>query len=79
MMDIAKQAMRKTHKRLETLALKGDGKPVTIDLVTEFNNMTARILLMCAIGEDVTEMEIDYWQGGKVIKKSLSDALRETF
>ena len=34
---------------------------------------------MCALGEDVTDLEIDYWKGGKVSKKSLADALRECF
>jgi hypothetical protein len=52
---------------------------VHFNLVTEFNKMTARVMLMCALGEDVTDMEIDYWKNGKVTKKSLSDALRECF
>ena len=63
MMDIAKGAMRKTHKRFE--ALVPEGGKTTIDLITEFTNMTARILLMCALGEDVTEQMIDYWADGK--------------
>ena len=49
------------------------------NLVTEFNKMTARIMLMCSLGEDVTDMEIDYWKNGQVSKKSLSDAMRQCF
>jgi hypothetical protein len=77
MMDIAREAMRKSHRRFETL-LKGKGK-VTIDLVTEFNNMTARILLMCALGEDITEQLVWYYSGGMKEKMMLADAMRLTF
>ena len=62
--------MSKTHARLESLT-QGKSESVPINLGTEFNRMTARILLMCAVGEDVSEMEIDYWQDGQVVKKSL--------
>jgi hypothetical protein len=48
--------------------------------VTEFNNITARILLTCALGEDVTEQLIDYyWNDGKKEQIMLADALRLTF
>ena len=78
MIEIAKEAMAKTHARLDSLT-QGKSESVPINLVTEFNKMTSRVLLMCAIGEDVTDLEIDYWQDGQTIKKSLSDALRQTF
>ena len=48
--------------------------------MTEFNNITARILLTCALGEDVTEQLIDYyWDDGKKEQIMLADALRLTF
>ncbi len=77
MFEIAKQAMSKTHLRFETL-LEGKEK-ISIDLITEFNNMTARIMLMCALGEDVTELKVDFWEGGKKRQEALADAMRLTF
>lgn len=77
MFEIGKQAMRKNHERFENL-VRGEGK-TTIELITEFNSMTARILLMCALGEDVTDQIVDFWKDGKKIKLTLGNALRLTF
>ena len=41
--------------------------------------MTSRILLMCALGEDINDDTIDFWEDGKLIKKSVSLALKDTF
>ena len=41
--------------------------------------MQARILLICALGEDLGEREVDFWRGGRLEKRSLPEVLRETF
>ena len=40
--------------------------------------MFVRILLICALGEDVSQHQIDYWKHGKLIKVSVAYSLRET-
>ena len=41
--------------------------------------MFVRILLVCALGEDCSETQIDYWENGKLIKVNVAYSLRETF
>lgn len=41
--------------------------------------MNIRILLICALGEDISELKIDYWHKGKLEKRSIPFSLRETF
>lgn len=41
--------------------------------------MQVRILLMCALGEDVADRELDYWSSGRCEKRCVSFILRETF
>ena len=40
--------------------------------------MFVRILLVCGLGEDVSEYQIDYWVGGKLTKVNVGYSLRET-
>ena len=44
-----------------------------------FNNVLARILLVCALGEDVSQQEVNFWDHGVLKKVSLAHSLRETF
>lgn len=41
--------------------------------------MFVRILLTTALGEDVSQQQVNYWQGGKLTKVSVAYSLRETF
>ena len=41
--------------------------------------MSARILLNCALGEDISERKIPYHHGGKVEQKFVSFVLLQTF
>ena len=34
---------------------------------------------MCALGEDISQEQIDYWHNGKLEKRNLSFSLRQTF
>ena len=41
--------------------------------------MFVRILLVCALGEDVSQEQINYWENGKLTKVNVAYSLRETF
>lgn len=41
--------------------------------------MQVRILLTCALGEDISDLELDYWHNGRLEKRCISFILRETF
>ena len=77
MIDLAKTSMRKTLVSFKKLA--SAGPRTTIDIVAETSMMQVRILLLCALGEDLSEQEVDFWQSGRLEKRSLPEVLRETF
>ena len=54
-----------------------DFKP--IDIMEFISNMMARVMLMCALGENVTDDLVDYYEGGRVTQKTLGFSLRSTF
>ena len=78
MLEIAKQAIRKTVKSLKK-HVDANGPKAEIDIMEAISTMMARIMLMCALGEDITDQSIDYWEGGKLLRKSMAFSLRETF
>ena len=77
MIDLAKTSVRRTLTSFKKLA--SAGPRTTIDLVEETSMMQVRILLICALGEDFSEHEVDFWQSGRLEKRSLPEALRESF
>lgn len=79
MIDIARVAMRKTHKQFAAVIDKSGGPRATIDIIDHVLQMTSRILLMCALGEDISDEVIDFWENGKLVKKSMNLALKDTF
>ena len=60
MVEIGKQAVVTTVKRFEQIAEKGNPK-AEIDIMEEIGMMTARILLVCALGVDCAEEPVDFW------------------
>jgi len=79
LVEIARESVRYSREHLKAKIKKSDGEPVRINLITEFSDVFVRILLMCALGEDVSKQEVDYWENGKCTKRSVSFVLRETF
>ena len=77
MIELAKVSMRHTLKAFKKLA--SAGPQTSVDIVSLTSMMTSRILLMCALGEDVSERQLDYWKGGKLEKQSVAFILRQTF
>ena len=65
--------MKKTIKRWKGL---GGGKPKTrFDFMEEMQIMSGRIQLTCALGEDISEMLIPYWNNGRVEMRQINFVL----
>ncbi len=45
----------------------------------EVNTMTTRILLVCALGVDIADDEVDFWVGGRLEKRKVGFSLLQTF
>jgi hypothetical protein len=50
-----------------------------MDMIAEITKMFIRIIFMCAFGEDLTDLELDYIEGFKTTKKTLPFVLRNVF
>ena len=79
MVEIARESVRFSRDHLKNITQKADGQKARINLINEFSDIFVRILLMCALGEDISQKQVDYWQNGKLQKQSVSFVLRETF
>lgn len=78
MIETAKDCMRGTLDRwIKKTQLSGGS--ARIDLINEISLMFTRIILKCAIGETLDDVEIDYWVNGVNIKKDVPYSLRHTF
>ena len=51
----------------------------TIEIISEISKITASVILTCALGEDISDWKIDFWEGGKCTKKDTLYCLRWTF
>ena len=79
MIEIARESVRFSINHLKKLVKDSNGEKTQIDLIEEVSKMNIRILLICALGEDISELKIDYWHKGKLEKRSIPFSLRETF
>ena len=77
MVDIAKESVRTTHKRWKRINDEQPDKPFAI--MDEISMMSSRILLNCALGEDISERLIPYHHKGKVEQKMISWVMLQTF
>ena len=50
-----------------------------MDIVEEIARFSNKVLLTCVLGEDIGDTMLDYWIEGKLVKKDVSFALRDTF
>jgi cytochrome P450 len=77
MCNIAKDAMQTTISQWRKTI---NDQPRTIfNFIEEMQNSSARVLLSCALGEDLSETNVDYHCNGKVEKRHISFVLRQTF
>ena len=54
MIEIARDSMKKSINRLRDIQAAAKSQKADIDLMYEINNVFVRILLTCALGEDVS-------------------------
>ena len=74
MCNIAKDAMQTTISQWRKTI---NDKPRTqFNFIEEMQNSSARIILSCALGEDLSETTVDYHCNGKVEKRHLSFVMR---
>lgn len=77
LVELARESVRFTVNQLKGIIAKSPkGKAAEIDLIHEMSVMLVRILLVCALGEDVGGQEINYWKNGKLIKVNVAYSLR---
>ena len=54
LVEIARESVRFSREQLKAKIEKSGAESVRINLITEFSDVFVRILLMCALGEDVS-------------------------
>ena len=79
LVEIARESVRFSVDQMKSRIRDQKTPKTEINLITEFSDIFVRILLMCALGEDVSRQSIDYWVNGKCEKVKVSYSLRETF
>ena len=77
MVEIAKESVRTTINRWKKLNNGEPGKQFAI--MDEMQIMSSRILLNCALGEDISERTIPFRRNGKVTEMNISKAMLITF
>lgn len=78
MVEIAKESVRST---INSWNKECENKPegTIIQLISETSKLQSRIILRCAIYEDLTDTYLDYWSNGKTIKKSVPEFMHTMF
>jgi cytochrome P450 len=73
LVEISKECMRKTQIRWK--AITGGSQRRRFDFQEEMQIMSGRILLSCALGEDISELEIPYRFKGRVEMRQINFVL----
>lgn len=76
MMDIVRDCMR---QRVEEIREQFVNTRKEMDLIAEVSKTLIKILLSCAFGEDLSNIEIDYYINGVKTRQKISFVLREVF
>lgn len=50
-----------------------------MDLIGQISKTFVKVLLTCAFGEDLSDEDLDYYEGGVKTRKKLGFVLREVF
>lgn len=72
------EVLEKTVPHLKEICRENGGQS-EVNIIKEISNMMTSILLRCAMGTDISCLQIDYWEDGKLQKRDLSYALRNSF
>jgi len=78
MLEIARESMRKSLKKLKNLTASSESGTVEINMIKEVSDIFVRIIFMCIFGEDVSDQKVDFWRNGKLEKVTLAESFRET-
>jgi len=79
MIDTVRGCLVESIERIESLP-KTEGKGTRINLMSELSRIQVKILLKCAIGEDLSDHVADFvMENGTVEKKDIPYILRQTF
>ena len=54
------------------------GKGRTFDIMDEILKTATEIIFTCAMGEDISSWEIDFWENGKCSKRDATFVMRHT-
>ena len=76
MVKTAAGAVKHTIKGLEQ-RIKENGPE--INMIDEISKLSVKVLLTCALGKDISGQDIDFWEHGRVSKRSIAFVLRDTF
>lgn len=76
MVKLATGVVQKFCKELDVRVSKDT---IRVDIVEEIARFSNKVLLTCVLGEDIGDTMMDYWIEGKLVKKDVSFALRDTF
>jgi len=73
MIELAKGCMHGTLDRWNNYVKAG---PAPIDLINEISLAYTRILLACAIGDNLDGVEIEFWENGKNVRRDVPFVIR---
>ena len=76
LVEIAKRSVKETIDNFSKLCENG---PVEIDMIKEISDSITSMILKCTFGEDLPAEQIDFYENGVLVKKSLSFVLRTCF
>ena len=76
MIEQAKGCLVQTLDRWNNYVKAG---PAPIDLINEISLAYTRILLACAVGDNLDGVEVDYWEKGTLSRRDVPSAVRLTF
>ena len=76
MVKTAAGAVKHTIEGLEQ-RIKENG--LEINMIDEISKLTIKVILTCAVGKDISDQEVDFWEHGRREKRSIAFVLRDTF
>ena len=72
LVNLAANTVKLSIKRMKI----GEGR--TFDIMDEILKTATEIIFTCAMGEDISSWEIDFWENGKCTKKDATFVMRHT-
>jgi cytochrome P450 len=64
LVQIAKGVVGTYLTRFEGLTAEG---PARVNMINEISNLQVSILISCVIGEDISQVKVDFWERGRLV------------